>query len=59
MVKKYDDICQHMFTYIEKYTVYTDAELAEIEKKSKHNQNKRGDGRIKPDFLIVEKTDDL
>jgi cancer susceptibility candidate protein 1 len=48
-----------MFTYIEKFSIYNDEEWAEIEKKSKSNPNKRGDSKIKPDFLLIEKTQDL
>jgi hypothetical protein len=59
MLQKYDDICQYMFTYIEKYTVYSDEEWAEIERKNKHNQNKRGDSRTKPEFLLNDKTEDM
>jgi len=48
-----------MFTYIEKYIVYSDEEWAEIERKNKINPNKRGDSKTKPEILLLEKQEDL
>lgn len=59
MLQKYDDICYYMFTYYEKYTVWSDEDWARIELKNKHNQNKRGDSKNKDVLFEKECSPDL
>jgi len=59
ILKKYDEISCHMMTYMEEHIMYSEAELAEIEKKNRNNPNKRGDSKIRDFLRVVEKSDDL
>lgn len=59
MVQKYDDICQHMFTYIEEHTIIGDEEWEAQKKRTQHNPNKRAESRTRETFLLNSKTEDL
>lgn len=59
ILKKYDEISCHMLTYMEDHINYSEAELAELERKNRTSQNKRGDSKIRDFLRIVERTEDL
>lgn len=56
MIGKYDEISQEIFTNIEKYTQYTDEELAEEKKKS---HNRKIEGNQKQEFTLKTAEEDV
>lgn len=58
ILEKYDEVCAYIFQYIDKFWSYSEEDKKEMEKKNQ-NRNKKIDLDRKPEFYLVQKTEDI